>query len=64
MFHFHFWSLGSSILSQSTGDRGEPWPIHVIDVGLSGGDGVSLADVDGDQDLAVGWEQAGQFVSI
>ena len=58
-FIFIFWSLGSSVLSQSTGDRGEPWPIHVIDVGLSGGDGVSLADVDGDQDLAVGWEQGG-----
>ncbi|MDA0350403.1 MAG: VCBS repeat-containing protein [Verrucomicrobia bacterium] len=42
-------------------DRGDPWPVHVIDSGLSGGDGVRLMDVDndGDQDLAVGWEQGG-----
>ena len=42
-------------------DRGDLWPIHVIDQGLSGGDGVRLMDVDadGDQDLTVGWEQRG-----
>ena len=43
------------------GGRGEAWPVHVIDSGLSGGDGVRLLDVDndGDMDLAVGWEQSG-----
>jgi hypothetical protein len=43
-------------------DRGDPWELHVIDSGLSGGDGVRLYDVDddGDQDLAVGWEQGGK----
>ena len=42
-------------------EAGAPWKQHVIDRGLSGGDGVRLddADRDGDLDIAVGWEQAG-----
>lgn len=37
------------------------WERHVIDQGLSGGDGVRLsdADKDGDLDIVVGWEQSG-----
>ena len=50
--------LGQQALAEG---RGPAWPVHVIDSGLSGADGVRLIDVDddGDLDLAVGWEQSG-----
>ena len=48
-------------LNSKAADRGTPWARHAIDSGMSGCDGVRLADVDndGDLDLAVGWEQSG-----
>ena len=55
-------SLAALLGQQALADgRGPAWPVHVIDSGLSGGDGVRLLDVDndGDMDLAVGWEQSG-----
>jgi len=40
---------------------GEPWPLHVIDDGSRGADGVRLADVNGDKlpDITTGWEEGG-----
>jgi hypothetical protein len=56
--------LGVAVLfgQRSLADgRGEAWPVHVIDSGLSGGDGVRLFDVDsdGDMDVAVGQQSSG-----
>ena len=65
-FHRSIWpvllSLAALLGQQSLAEqRGPAWSVHVIDSGLSGGDGVRLLDVDddGDLDLAVGWEQSG-----
>jgi len=65
-FHRSIWpvllSLAALLGQQSLAEqRGPAWPVHVIDSGLSGCDGVRLLDVDddGDLDLAVGWEQSG-----
>ncbi|QDU53389.1 FG-GAP repeat domain-containing protein [Gimesia panareensis] len=42
-------------------DRGDPWPIHIIDDSSRGADGVKLFDLDRDGllDLTTGWEEGG-----
>lgn len=59
-------ALAVAILSFSSehaeaGDRGTPWPRHVIDDSSRGADGVRLCDVNGDSlpDVTTGWEQGG-----
>ncbi len=50
-----------AVCAAAAAERGSPWPVHVIDSGISGPDGVRLGDVDGDgdQDVSVGWEEDG-----
>ena len=54
-------ALGDDLPDDTQQALGQPWPIHVIDNGSRGADGVRLADVDGDgrMDITTGWEEGG-----